>query len=238
MSTAEPGPIIELYERTKMDVLPTAHLIAAMGHGAEYTDEHVGAAIKRILESTMPGSNIDRIVRSLDFEAAKVAETKTFVGTVIHVDRDLKSQRGIVILKTSVHPEHNALGQDLVRSDRLDGPKSEAVRSLMNDAVALVGHKVTVTVNMTTGKDGGRKYRVLAGLEDRGVDPAYNPGSPEFQVKPGHKGKQADLRNWAQLRNTPLHNPHGYAPDIDPAQLANLPNNGVPAHMVQQAQPA
>ncbi|MBF4549453.1 hypothetical protein [Pseudoclavibacter sp. VKM Ac-2888] len=234
---SESGPIIELYERTKMDVLPTAHLIAAMGHGADYTDQHVGDAIKRILESTMPGSNIDRIVRSLDFEAAKVVETKTFVGTVIHVDRDLKSQRGIVILKTSVHPKHNKLGQDLVRSDRLDGPKSEAVSELMKQTLALVGHKVAVTVNMVASKDGDMKYRVLAGLEDRGVDPAYNAGNPEYQVKPEHRGNQVDLRNWAQLRNTPLHNPHGYAPDIDAAQLANLPNNGVPAHMVQQAQP-
>lgn len=232
------GPIIDLYERTKMDVLPTAHLIAAMGHGAEYTDQHVGDAIKRILESTMPGSNIDRIVRALDFEAAKVSETKTFVGTVIHVDRDLKSQRGILICKTNVHPKYNKLGQDLVRSDRLDGPKSEAVRELMNQAVALVGHKVVVTVNMTTGKDSDQKYRVLAGIEDRGVDPAYNAANPEYQVKPEHRGNQFDLRNWANLRNTPLHNPQGHVPDIDAAQLANLPNNGVPAHMVQQTQPA
>lgn len=237
MSKPESGPIIELYEQQKMQLLPIAHLIAAMGHGADYSDQHVGDATKRILESTMPGSNIDRIVRALDFEAAKVVETKTFVGTVIHVDRDLKSQRGIVILKTAV-AKYNKLGQDLVRSDRLDGSKSEAVSELMKQTLGLVGHKVAVTVNMVAGKEGDTKYRVLAGLEDRGVDPAYNAGNPEYQVKPEHKGQQFDLRNWAQLRNTPLHNPHGYAPDIDAAQLANLPNNGVPAHMVQQVQPA
>lgn len=136
----------------------------------------VGASSEQIAET------LQRMLGALD--AASVAR-KSFTGTLIHIDKELSSNRGLIVLKTRVHPKYNQVGQDILRSERLDGDEAQAARELMNSARTMFGHKVRVTVRFEPSEnDEERGNRTLVAIESLGVDPEYDAQKSEFTISP------------------------------------------------------
>jgi hypothetical protein len=75
--------------------------------------------------------------------------------------------RGSLVSGPSAH------GQEFVRTDRTD---TDAGRSSAQHLQSLIGHKVFINV----GVEGTEEVnaRVVLGVEDKGVDPEYNPPMP------------------------------------------------------------
>lgn len=75
-----------------------------------------------------------------------------------------------MFLRTQVS-QYAPEGIEYVRLDRLDGQDSELVKSLANQATALVGHKVLVTVAIEKTAS-NQNARILRAIEDRGAGEA------------------------------------------------------------------
>ncbi|MEJ7648609.1 MAG: hypothetical protein WKF57_06080 [Nakamurella sp.] len=95
---------------------------------------------------------------------------KRFSGVVVSVDKEKATTRGIVSLKTKVHPEYAPDGIEQVRTERTDDPVGLAMAKRLR---SLVGHKVLLRVEMEqfVNKAGSaRKSRVVRHVQDLGID--------------------------------------------------------------------
>lgn len=145
--------------------------------GAGATEDAVAAEVTRILNGTSTGSPIIYAFDSFEKRAEGIADTKTILGTIIHVDVEESSQRGVIFLKSEqAHEKWNPTGKENVRTERIDG--KELGRPVLKDAGALIGHKVALTVNVE--ETPGGKVRVTQRISDRGVDENYADGSEAY----------------------------------------------------------
>ncbi len=121
-------------------------------------------------------SPISKQLTQLDKAIGDSADGKVFVGTVVHVTKEASSKRGIVTLHTGTERENKDLpaGQENVRTERTDNPDGQAIARL---ATRLIGHRVTVYIELEPYKNGQQKVRVLRHVEDLGIDPNYDPQS-------------------------------------------------------------
>lgn len=141
------------------------------------------------------GHTLEEMMKALDNGSLP---KKSFTGTVIHVDKELSSNRGIIVLKTKVHPEYNRTGQDVLRSARFDSNEADEARNLMNATAKLIGHKVRVTtVTLPGEKDGERGNRHVTQIDDLGPDGEFNPQDQSFRVHPSNY--PADMSKWPRL---------------------------------------
>lgn len=139
--------------------------------GAGASEDAVAAEVTRILNGVSTGSPIVYAFDSFEKRAEGIADTKTILGTVIHVDVEESSQRGVIFLKSeSAHEKWNPLGKENVRTERIDG--KEIGLPLVREASKLIGHKVALTVNVEETPNG--KVRVAQRVSDRGVDAEYS----------------------------------------------------------------
>lgn len=95
---------------------------------------------------------------------------KRFSGVVVSVDKEKATTRGIVSLRTKIHPEYAPDGIEQVRTERTDDPVGLAMAKRLR---SLVGHKVLLHVEMEqfTNKGGTvRKSRVVRHVLDLGID--------------------------------------------------------------------
>lgn len=96
------------------------------------------------------------------------AAAKVFTGTVLRVEKEASSTRGLVTLKTRVHAEFAPDGTEKVRTDRTDNPYGLSMARRMR---SLIGHRVTVWVeNEKMASGSGKTTRVLRHVEDLGVE--------------------------------------------------------------------
>lgn len=96
-------------------------------------------------------------------------DVKVFTGTVVKVTREEAITRGIVHLRTRVHPEYAPDGIEQVRTERTDDPVGLAVAKRLR---SLKGHRVLLWVEIESfqSKSGAnRKFRVVRHVEDLGV---------------------------------------------------------------------
>lgn len=132
------------------------------GKGADASAVMVEA--KRIAALAAPGS---AVMNAIEHEIGKVAEApvgKPFVGTLLHVDVETSSQRGVLFLATSNGVE--ALRTDITRGN-------QAAQQLVQSLAALVGHKLVLTKKNEPWRDNpNRSTRVLVTYEDQGLDVA------------------------------------------------------------------
>ncbi|WIE80839.1 hypothetical protein [Curtobacterium sp. MCSS17_016] len=121
-------------------------------------------------------SAISKQLTQLDKAIGDSNDGKVFVGTIVNVTKEATSQRGLVTLHTGTDRESKGLplGQENVRTDRTDNPDGQSIARL---ATRLVGHRVTVYIELEPMRNGNQKVRVLRHVEDLGVDPAYDAAS-------------------------------------------------------------
>lgn len=152
------------------------------GPGA--ADEAVVDELRRIVGYLDPDSAIRYEFERMEKRASATEKSKTFIATVLGVDKEVSSNRGVIYLRTlpsKYHPD----GKEFLRSDRLE---NQDAREQMNKVRSLIGHKVRVTVAIEG--TGEVKVRVLRGLVDEGVDGEYNANAPDFT--PSYEGLKTD----------------------------------------------
>jgi hypothetical protein len=98
---------------------------------------------------------------------------KVFVGTVLGVTKEKSSTRAIVTLHTGTDrtSDNAPAGAETVRTDRTDNPDG---RAIARAAQLLVGHRVTVYIELEQIRGGSTKVRVVRHFEDNGIDPKYD----------------------------------------------------------------
>jgi hypothetical protein len=106
-----------------------------------------------------PSSDVSKAV-------ASVLNSKVFTGTVLSVEKEKSSTRGLATLKTRVS-EHSPDGTETVRTECTD---SEYGRSMARRLRSLIGHKVIVWVEVQTMSNSTNKVRVVSHVEDLGED--------------------------------------------------------------------
>ncbi|MHA3724237.1 hypothetical protein ACXR2T_10195 [Leucobacter sp. HY1910] len=147
--------------------------LAVMSAGPGASIAQITAEMERIAPLYTPASLADGALESIEWRLRDVAEWKKFTGTVLHVDREISSNRAIIILKTKVHPEFAPAGQEYFRTGiTTDGGGAAA---LANYAGSLRGHKVMVNIGMEKMEGGNRKVRVVHDIRLLGADSEYDP---------------------------------------------------------------
>lgn len=106
-----------------------------------------------------------------------VANSRVFTGTILRVEKQESSTRGVVTLDTGYPSkfEHKDFrtkevlpdGHEQIRTDRTD---NHAGAKMARRASQLVGHRVAVWVESEPFTGGRRKVRVLRHIEDLGID--------------------------------------------------------------------
>lgn len=121
-------------------------------------------------------SAISKQLNQLDKAIGDSTDGKVFVGTVVNVIKEEKSTRAIVTVHTGTDRETPGvpLGQEQVRTERTDNPDGQAIARL---STRLVGHRVTLYIELEQMRGGSKKVRVLRHVEDLGIDPNYDAAS-------------------------------------------------------------
>tara|TARA_R110002051_G_scaffold314950_5_gene392696 strand:- start:22217 stop:22858 length:642 start_codon:yes stop_codon:yes gene_type:complete len=98
---------------------------------------------------------------------------KVFVGTIVSVTKEEASQRAQVTMYTGTDRTTDGVpaGCERVRTDRTDNLDG---RAIARSAQLLIGHRVTVYVELEAIRNGTTKVRVARHFEDNGVNPDYD----------------------------------------------------------------
>lgn len=98
-----------------------------------------------------------------------VSNAKVFPATVIGIEKEKSSTRGLVNLKTRPSERHPD-GIEQARTERTDSERGLAMARRMRD---LIGHRVLLWIDLQKMSSGSASVRVIAHVEDLGVDPEY-----------------------------------------------------------------
>ena len=113
-----------------------------------------------ITVACQPGSTISKVIE-------QVSASKTFVASIVKVEKEERTTRGIVTLRTKPS-ELNPEGVETARTERTDNPIGLSMARRLSK---LVGHKVLLRVEVEPIANGARKSRVIRYVEDFGLDP-------------------------------------------------------------------
>lgn len=91
---------------------------------------------------------------------------KTFVSTIVDVEREESSTRGLIHLQ-SMPSENNETGEEVVRTGRTDS--SQSARDLANKAVSLIDHRVRLFIELEPMGTSGKSVRVVHHIVDLGA---------------------------------------------------------------------
>lgn len=142
-------------------------IAAAILAGPNGSDQDVAGHTSRIAGLLSEGSLPMNAFGQLEKRDAAVIKTQGFPATVIGIDRETTSTRGVVLLYTGPSDQH-ANGQEFIRTQRTDTPEGLAQARALQ---ALIGHKVFITKEISTGN--GSTNKAVRSFEDKGVDPDY-----------------------------------------------------------------
>ncbi len=146
--------------------------------GPDATEDAVAAQVTRILNGISEGSPIVYAFDQFEKRSENVEATKTILGTLLLLDVEESSQRGVLFLKSEqAHERWNPKGKEHARTERIDG--KGLGREVLREAGKLIGHKVALTVEVQTSDKG--KNRVVTRISDRGLDESYNESDEAFQ---------------------------------------------------------
>jgi hypothetical protein len=148
-------------ETTTKENIIVAAVIASGPQGDDPGEwrTRLGATIASITAMMDPDSDAMRIIDS-------VAGAKIFPATIVKVEKEKSSTRGLVSLKTRPS-DRNPDGVESARTERTD---SERGRAMARRLRALIGHKVLVYIDLQKMASGSSTVRVIAHVEDLGVD--------------------------------------------------------------------
>lgn len=137
-------------------------------------DQDLKANARSIRVMLSPESSISKQLNALDKAIDRDNDGgKVFVGTVVGVTKESSSTRGIVTLYTGTDQTRDGVpaGCETIRTDRTDSADG---RAMARAAQLLIGHRVTVYVELEAIRGGQTKVRVLRHVESNGVDPNYD----------------------------------------------------------------
>lgn len=130
------------------------------------------AAVNRLARQVAPGS---ALMQAIDREAEQVESApaeKPFPGTLVHVDLELSSKRGVIFLQ-------NMKGEkEVLRTDITTGnPGAQDRIRALNE---LIGHRMLFTKRIESSRDNKFKVRILDSFEDKGIDPEVEADRDQF----------------------------------------------------------
>lgn len=149
-------------------------IAAATVAGPNANDADVKSHVSRIAGYLSEGSLPMGAFADLERRDASTVKVKGFPATIIGMDKELTSTRGVVLLRTAPSKWHPN-GQEFSRTERTD---TEAGRAMAQRLQSLVGHKVFLSVAVEgTGEANVRSVR---SVDDKGIDPEYVAGDPAW----------------------------------------------------------
>lgn len=157
-------------ESNRNDIILAA--INAVGQVPDGKDWEAEVTMKAIEIAVLTGEN-SNVAKAVDV----IGTCKVFKGTILAVEKEQSSTRGVVTLSTGTQKEqvHSLtkqplpMGQECVRTDRTDNALGKAIALKSR---GLTFHSVLVWVEVETMAN-GNKSRVLRHIQDLGIDPAY-----------------------------------------------------------------
>lgn len=114
--------------------------------------------------------------------APEPSKVKSFVGTIVKVEKEASSTRGVITFKTGTTRTSKdwrdkttplPSGYEQARTDRTDD--SSGGKEVATKCVELRGHRVRVTVHIEPikGNPDGHGVRIVKTVDDLGVDPDF-----------------------------------------------------------------
>jgi hypothetical protein len=138
-------------------IAAAAQFVAAKGDSRPFNEQ--------VREKSMELAALASGGSDLGHQIDRLLDAKVFYATILGVEREERSTRGLVTMKTrpsKFHPD----GIEKVRTDRTDNASGLAMAKKVQ---SLKGHRVRVWVAMEPAGD-DIDVRVLAWIEDLGVD--------------------------------------------------------------------
>lgn len=154
----------------RAEILRTAMITAGPGASATRIGEEVERVAYLMSDASLVSAGIDNVERKFE----KVQEWKRFTGTILYVDKEISSNRAVIILLTQPS-QHSPSGQEIIRTGITT--YDPIARDLANN-VAQNGIGQRALVNVAIEKmDNGNKVRVVHDVQLRGADQQFNPAT-------------------------------------------------------------
>lgn len=176
----------------RASILQTA--ILAAGPGA--TPTQVSETVAKVAFMMSPGSLTSSAIADVERRFENVEDWKFITGTIIHVDREVSSSRGLIVTKTEPNQYNHNTGQELVRT----GPTKwdDIAKALAVSAVNGIGQRVTMLVAVEKMPN-GNKVRIVSDIKFQGADEHYQPEHVRWDVL-GGGGKSFDTSKLASFQ--------------------------------------
>lgn len=169
---------------------------AIMAAGPDANAAAVSAAVSRVAFLMSPGSLAPSVITEVERRFEGVEDWKFITGTILHVDREITSSRGIIVTKTEANNYNNMTGQELVRTEMTKW--DDIAKSLAISAAHSIGQRVTMLVAVKKMQN-GNKVRVVSDMVFRGPDDNFQPEPVRWDVL-GGGGKQFDVSKLASFQ--------------------------------------
>lgn len=183
------------------DIALAAYAATPRYQGESSTDHENRVAL--MAQHLMLTIDSDKSPVSKAMDAITNGEIKHFAATIIGVRREVKTKRAVVEFYSEPNEGAKAyknelgkemeLGHEIARTTpnfpgQLDGA---AYRALVPECIALIGHKVFVTLNVEKFKKGNEtlKSRVLLEVRDLGID-----NNVEIEYRTNKRGEDVPSR--------------------------------------------
>lgn len=160
-------------ESTRTQIVLAASIVA--GKGAD--ENAVAGEVLRIISRLSEGSPVMNAFDAIEKRDENTDKVKTFRAVILHVDKEITSNRGVLFLKTEPSKWHPN-GKEFLRTEiTKNNPAGTEMAKL---AQSLIGHQVVLSVAVEN--TGEVKVRVLRNIEDQGPAEGYDQANPEFQA--------------------------------------------------------
>ena len=138
---------------------------------AEVWQARVAEKARAIAVMTGPRSKVGHDIDVIGWASEEGNDKAKIVsGTVLSINLESSSTRGLVQMKTKAHPQWAPNGVEEARTERTD--TAEGLMMAQRIRQELMGHRVLAFIEMQTVGDGTRKVRVIRHIEDLGIDEA------------------------------------------------------------------
>ena len=149
-------------EQTRTQIV----LAAITATGAKADDEELADWQARVTDMAARITAMSHERSTLSQTIESVSRSKVFTATVVGIDKEESSTRGIVHLRTKPS-QHHPDGVETARTERTDNPVGLAMARRLK---SLIGHRVAIWIEVEEINGGTNKVRVVRHVDDLGVD--------------------------------------------------------------------
>lgn len=164
--------------QTRTAIIAAAYAAAGPLPDVSDTDayaEHQAKVVEAIATITVTSEDEESFANKAIDQVTPGPNVKRFSGVIEKVTKEEATTRGVVHIRTRVHPEYAPDGVEKVRTERTDNPVGLSMAKRLR---SLRGHKVLMWVEIesfTNRSGANRKSRVVRFCRDLGV-PAEEEG--------------------------------------------------------------